>query len=655
MTAARCNTDDIRLYNFSVTPLSENEFEARAADIVTQVKQGAFTMPLFCMTLNPEGIPVWDKAGKMAKLYARYRDRLAQDGVEAGILVQASLGHGYTITKNPFTAYVNLTDGEEAPVCCPLDDAFIAHFCDVLRTLAKEKPKAIMLDDDFRLMMRSGRGCTCHLHMAEFNRRAGVDFDRETLLSHIQTHGKTDPLTRIYAQTQRDALIHAATAFRAAIDEIDPTIQGINCTSGHLCESVIDTNKIFAGKGNPTMVRVPNGCYAPYSVREFSNGMCQAAICGAKLKKGGIDVILAETDTIPFNRYAKSARYLHAHFTSSILEGLQGAKHWLTRTSAFEPQSGAAYRAILAKNKGLYQRLAALAGEIKWIGCNSAFIEQKDFDFLAPAVWRYQENFWVTKTLERMGIPFFFSEESADATFLEGESVRDMTDEHIKSLFTGSVFLDGASAAILCERGYGHLLGVDVSPWNLGTVSGETFDGTLYQSCTGQKNPKKLTVADSATEILSYNYLRCDGCAKLLAPAVTVLPRENGKITVVFCGSPDAEFLYTEGFAFLNETRKQQLISLLRRANALPVYCEGDDEICLRAGYLADRRLLVAVFSLGTDPIEGLRLHLDQKPEKITVLTSNGSEAPVAFTYADGVCTVQHRVEILDPLLLLIQ
>ena len=159
MTAARCNTDDIRLYNFSVTPLSENEFEARAADIVTQVRQGAFTMPLFSMTLTPEGIPVWDKAGKMAKLYARYRDRLAQDGVEAGILVQASLGHGYPITKNPFTPYVNLTDGKEVSVCCPLDDAFIAHFCDVLRTLAKEKPKAIMLDDDFRLMMRPGRGC----------------------------------------------------------------------------------------------------------------------------------------------------------------------------------------------------------------------------------------------------------------------------------------------------------------------------------------------------------------------------------------------------------------------------------------------------------------------------------------------------------------
>ena len=62
-------------------------------------KRGVITMPLFCMTLTPEGDPVWDKAEKMCKIYAKYRDALDKEGVPSGILVQASLGHGYEITK----------------------------------------------------------------------------------------------------------------------------------------------------------------------------------------------------------------------------------------------------------------------------------------------------------------------------------------------------------------------------------------------------------------------------------------------------------------------------------------------------------------------------------------------------------------------------
>ncbi len=191
-----------------------------------------------------------------------------------------------------------------------------------------------MLDDDFRLMLKGGQGCACPLHMAEFNRRTGRSMTREELAVHIASHEEDDPLTQVFRDTQRDSLIKAAKAFRAAVDSVDPTIQGINCTSGHLCESVEYTNKIWAGEGNPTIVRIPNGIYAPITVRGFSDLMRNAAICSSKLKKRGIEIILAETDTIPFNRYAKSARYLHAHYAASILEGLKGAKHWLSRSTA---------------------------------------------------------------------------------------------------------------------------------------------------------------------------------------------------------------------------------------------------------------------------------------------------------------------------------
>lgn len=644
------------LYAYSITPLADNEFEARALDIIHQVKRGAFLMPLFSMTLTPEGVPVWDKAGKMAKIYAKYRDRLSEDGVDSGILIQASLGHGYKITRNPFQPLISLVDGSESYVCCPEDDKFLEHFCGVLRTLAREKPKVIMLDDDFRLLMRPERGCACPLHIAKFNERAGVNFTREELFSHITSHGKTDRLARIFSEVQRESLIRAATVFRAAIDEVDSTIQGINCTSGDICEAVTYTNKIFAGKGNPTIVRIPNGIYAPESVRGFSALMRQTAVCKSKLKKGGIDIILAETDTIPFNRYAKSARYLHSHYTASLLDGLCGAKHWVTRTSAFEPRSGLAYRDVLAEHRGMYERLASVAEKIKWVGCGCVFAEQEDFDFCAKEIWHSHDNYFAVKFLERIGVPFFFSDGKETAVFLEGDVTDDLCDEKINELFRGSVFLDGYAAKALYERGFGDKLGVRVEEWDLGNVSGESFDGTLYQCSTKQKNLKKLTVENERTEVLSHNYLRADGYASLLSPALTVLERDEGRLTAVFAGSPNADFNYMEGFAFLNETRKAQLTSLLRRTGALPVYMDGDDEVCMRAGYLEDGTLLAALFELGIDPIENPRLFLEKKPESISLMRSDGAMTPVEFSECgEGIYALNIRVETLYPVILFIK
>ncbi len=643
------------LYNYAVTPLADNEIEARVADIVDCVRRGVYTMPLFMMALTPEGNPLWDKVKKPLELYEKYRDLLTAQGVPSGVLIQASLGHGYPLEKHPFQPLVQLTNGEEIHACCPLDPAFLEHFADVMGRIAAAGPKVIMLDDDFRLLVRPGKGCACPRHLAAVAKETGKTFSRESLFEHIKTHPATDPVSRAFAKTQKDALVNAATVFRAAIDAVDPTIQGVNCTSGAICEAVDETSRVFAGKGNPSIVRVPNGSYAPLSTRGFSHAMRQAAVCKSKLKKRGVDVVLAETDTIHFTRYGKSARYLHAQFAASLLEGLKGAKHWLTRNSAFEPLSGKAYRDILATHTGLYEKIESLADDIRFVGVGAAFTEMVDFDFNCENPYTPRPQPWVTKTLERLGLPFYFTDNGGKAVLIEGDIAADMRDDEIQTAFHGSVIVDGFAAKILCERGYAHLLGVDVAEWDLGRVSSESFDGTLYTCCTKQKHFKKLTVNTEKTQVLSHNMLRQDGKAKLLAPAVTLLPREEG-ITVVFCGSPNAEFLYTEGFSYLNETRKAQLVSILQKADALPVYWHGDDEMCLRAGYIADGRLLVACFLLGIDPVEIPCLYLQTPPKSITALQPDGSERSVAFhALGDNLYTLDCRIETLYPCILLIE
>lgn len=645
------------MYNFSMMPLNVTHFDDMCADIKDQYKRGITTCPLFIMTLVPEGDPVWDKAGPMCEKFGRFRDELEKDGVPSGVLIQASLGHGYDINLAPFTRFLGVKDGEEKNVYCPYDKDFLAHFKGVMKRIASEHPAAIMLDDDFRIMMRPGNGCACKLHMAEFERRTGKKWNRDEMWAHIESHPADDPLTVEFIKMQTDSLVEAIKVFREGIDEVDPTIQGINCTSGDLCDSVVYTNPHFAGKGNPTMVRVPCGTYAPKSVREFSDIMRRAAVCTAKLKKHGIDIILGETDTIPFNRYGKNARYLHSHYTAAILEGVRGAKHWITRTSAWEPKSGKAFRDILAEHKDFYDTLADYVDGIKWVGANSAFLIQELHDYTLENMWKYHENFWASKCFERLGLPFYFAEPSSECkmTFLEDCIVTHMTDEEIKAAFEGSVCVTGEVAADLIKRGFGEFLGVSVKDWEGMRAKGEFFEFDPSANCTAQKNRKMIEIKNERVEVLSWSYRPIDGEKKKLSPAVTLLDRGDGRLSVVFAGTPDAEHNYMEGFSFLNESRKRQFVDIFTRAGALPVYYEGDEEVLLRAGKIKDGRLLAAFINLGYDPLDELDIVTDFTPTEITYLDPNGREAKLDFVLGEnGKVKVLTELSPMYPLVLII-
>ena len=116
------------------------------------------------------------------------------------------------------------------------------------------------------------------------------------------------------------------------------------------------------------------------------------------------------------------------------------------------------------------------------------------------------------------------------------------------------------------------------------------------------------------------------------------------------------DFNYAQGYSFLNESRKKQLVDLLMQAGALPVYYPGDNEVLLRAGYLPDGTLLAAVFVLGYDPMENIELYLENKPTEIRRILSDGSFEKIGFTQNEnGNCIVEAKAEPLHPVILLIK
>jgi hypothetical protein len=455
---------------------------------------------------------------------------------------------------------------------------------------------------------------------------------------------------------QKETLVEAAKVFRRAVDSVDPTIQGINCTSADYCESVVYTSKEWAGKGNPRIVRLPNGTYVPPSGRGISDTMRRVAVTKTKLDRAGVDVLLAETDTIPFNRYSKSARYLHTHFTLCFVDGLYGAKHWITRLSAYEPKSGKAFRDILSKHNGFYETIHSLVKNgIRMVGANSVVVTQERHSY-SRQPWNYgYENVWASRVLERMGIPLYFSDIPGEANFFETPVQELLSKDEIEKFFEKSVFLTAEAADGLAKRGFLDKIGCEVNDHEKAHVVAESFDGTAGMCCTKQKDYKRLTPTSDKTKTISYNIDKIDGRAKIISPAVTCYERD-GKLTVVYCGTPKAAHTYTEGFAFLNESRKRQFVHLLSQAGALPVYYAGDIEMLVHGGYIDDGRMLMTFVDLCYDPLDTLEVYLEKAPKSIKAIRANGDLEEVDYrSVGDNIYELYERIEPMYPLVLVIE
>lgn len=643
------------MLNYSIMRLDDVDIEKFCNDIEYQVNSGICTMPLFIMTLTPEGDPAIDKAGLLCKVYEKYKSRLDAVGVPSGVLIQASIGHGWKLdAPSSFQKYVGLNNGESPEVCCPMDKNFRKYIRDSAARIAATAPHHIMLDDDFRLMWRSGQGCACPMHMAEFNRLAGTDITREEMYDVMC---REDELSKkykeIFVKTQVDSLIECAKDIRAGIDSVDPTIPGSYCLCGNSAEGAYEIATIMAGKGNPITIRLNNANYCAKDPRYFTHIMHRAAIQIAALSHMP-DVLLAETDTCPQNRYSTSASMLHSHFTFSILEGAKGAKHWITR-SASELNVGKAYRKKLEKYCGFYHKLASMNDSLTWLGCKIP-VPQKPKFILTPADSSADGSGWYGNILDRFGIPMHFSNDGEGVCFFDSGRDLFFSDDELKAFLSGKVVLDGVAAERFAARGFGKYLGVDVKKRqaNAPNASGEIFyPGEASKAQYGVH--ELIPLSDDVKRYSDVYHLR-DGIHKdIMFPGVTLYKNELGGTVVVFAGNTNFNYNLVDAFGFLNETRKQQLVQILSDLGELPIYCPEDCEVLMKAARMQDGKLLCALLDMSLDPIEELELVIRREVKCIGRLNCRGEFENVAFTREGERFTLDTKVAPFDPLILVIE
>ena len=639
-----------KLVLYSIMKFNDAYVEEICQDIIEQYNTGVCSLPMFNMTLVPEGDPLVDKAEELCNSYKKYKEILDKAGVPSGVLVQATLGHGWTLGK-PFAiqAYTNLTDGKTDNVACPLDDRFNEYIYNAIKKIALCAPKAIMIDDDFRLVTRPGKACACPLHMKKFNEMAGLNLTREELWGKIQKGDEEgNRLYDILKQANQDSLLATAQIIRKAIDEVDPYIQGSYC-GGSSVAFDYERAVVLSGSKNPITYRLSNGYYTPAGTRFFSYVSFRAARHTTRLKDK-VAVIMAETDTCPQNRYSTSAQSLHTHFICSLLEGCNGAKQWLTR-SPYEPDSGKAYRKVLAKNRDLYEELARIYPTLRWRGFNT-FITRKLTNYTNV---EHNDGF-TTTFLDQMGLPLSFSTEVTGINCFAGKITSILPDEEVKELLAGNVVLDWESAKILIDRGYGKYLGVDIREWTGKMPKIEVIYNEPGKYASIQQSVKEIVITDDKVEAITKVYNQTTGCEpEYLFPGSTKFKNELGGTVYVFAGTPVApRSIHGGAFSFLNETRKRQFIDILKEHGEAQVYYPGDAEVYLKTANMDDGGYFVSFINECADPIENIELNVNKKVKKIYKLNEKGERVKVKFTQKGDLVTLKEPSFVLQPVLLLI-
>ena len=349
------------MQNYSVTPMFVDHVDEIVEDIKLQYEKGISVCPLFYAKIHPEGIPATNKTDKICKDFMVFKERLDKLGLPAGFLLQSTIGHGYQLDDAmPYTPFTSMTDGKEDTAYCPLDEDFRKYIKNAVKELAKCHPAVIMIDDDVTVLhWKPGiGGCGCDNHIADFNRRAGTNMTRAELYDYIMSHPAYDPITLKFVESQREALLGAVKAMREGIDEVDPTIQGLISTTGDICEFAKVLAPAFAGKGNPTIVRIGNGSYAPASSLCFSDMLYRTA-SRYKCLEDSIDMIISEGDTIPWNHYGRDSSFYHSQMTLYSLQGCVGSKLWITNLVNHSPKYDKRFRDVLGGNMPLITSLSA--------------------------------------------------------------------------------------------------------------------------------------------------------------------------------------------------------------------------------------------------------------------------------------------------------
>jgi hypothetical protein len=154
-----------------------------------------------------------------------YRQALQEAGVALSLNPWHSLLHTDRFRqRKPDQRWQGMVDqhGTECTaVVCPLDADWRAYYAETLRRYAREHFRVIWIDDDIRFHNHGPLdwgGCFCPLHVAEFNRRYGLQATRAAIVANCTAPGEPHPWRAMWMDMWDDTQLALITNWRNIVE-----------------------------------------------------------------------------------------------------------------------------------------------------------------------------------------------------------------------------------------------------------------------------------------------------------------------------------------------------------------------------------------------------------------------------------------------------
>lgn len=317
------------------------------------------------------------------------------------------------------------------------------------------KPDFIFLEDDFSIGAQTGgMGCFCDAHLAEFSKREGKTYTREELVSVLNERTpEALEINKRWRELMKDSLVGFASAIRAEVDKKSPEISighmqpGSSDREGDSTEAVA---RAMAGPNHTPYARLFSCLYGVESPNNLPEAMFNT-LC-KKQHTGENFLFYLEGDAWPQSRFFRSGNYMRACMGTVYSYGYDGAT--FNNTQFNDKQNiEKAYNKMLSKEWTRFDEVSYIAKQCEIEGVN---LQYNPFNV---SVYGGEIPSWLTK-LSLYGIPV--TTKDASITFLDEYQARGMDHESVIKAFSKGLFLDGAAAKILYDRGYGEYMGVEV-------------------------------------------------------------------------------------------------------------------------------------------------------------------------------------------------
>ena len=599
---------------------------------------------------------------QMAKVL---KGQLEKEAISLSLNPWATIHHGapgrIIRPGQNFTHMVGENGVESSIATCPLCPNWQAYLCDVFSYLAHElKPVAIWVEDDWRLHNHrpdiGWGGCFCHLHMTRLKEVLGCNVTTEELLSKILASGKPHPWRGVWLDISRDSLLEPAVKLRQAVRDANPK------TRLALMSSDPDTHSIEGrhwyalqqALGNePTFMIRPH--LPPYTEGPaLTNSPSVARHTIANLK-GPLEVY-PELETAAKGVYAKSTTYAIWQCLNAAICGSQGITinyfdmmgNGILHEQTFGPALAKTKDQLNAlKNLGMDDRKAQ-GVKVLFSPDIARHIHCSNSQSL-HALCNHSTT-WA-KVCHALGIAHSFSDTiTANNTphVICSQTLRAFNDQAVHKLLAANVLLDGISAQILLERGFGQLTGITSGQWNTqqqSVFAYESIDET-DPAVYGIANPR-MTAQRCAHRLFSMQPVQdcrvlstiCSPFHERLFPGAILYENQLGGKIVSLTYPLDESAWFFGHMAFFNVLRKIMLQNLLFDMAVDSEIAAAENHVLSLYRTKTEKGTLFAAFNIIQDNAECLSLRLPRAQidySSLAILDRAGQWQPADFELHRG-------------------